>query len=337
MAHGEREYQQNVDEIRETVRRAVNWIRNHPLALLFLILFLIAVILLPTTIYRVNVDQEAVVLRFGKYTRQEGPGLHTKFPFPIERAHLVDTRKVFSEEFGYHPKDEARTRRSRPGSFDRESLILTGDLGVARVEWQVQYRKTNPRKYLFNVSDPEKIIRETTLAMMRRIIGDRFVANVITTARQSIRQDVKKELQAVMDQYNSGITIDAVELQSTEPPAENVIAAFKEVDSARQERETLRNEALREEERVLNEVKGKKAQQISEARGKKAAIVNKAKGEAERFENLIQQYKAAPEITETRMFLETMQNVIETSDRVYVIDRQVKGLLPHLQLQKNGK
>jgi len=333
MARQQGDYQQNMDDVRRNVRRVVDWFRRYPLSLFFLFLLLIVMLTAPTMIYRVNADQEAVVLRFGKFTEQVGPGLHTKFPFPIERAYIVDTRKVFSEEFGYRPENE-RSRTRRPDqTFNRESLMLTGDLGVARVEWQVQYRKTNPKKYLFNISNVTQVIRENTLATMRRIIGDKFVSNVITTARGAIRQDVKKELQKVMDQYNAGITIDAVELQATEPPAEKVISAFKEVDSARQERETFRNEALREKERVLNEVQGKKAQQISEARGKKAAIVNKAKGEAKRFENLIQQYKAAPEITETRMFLETMQDVIDRSERVYVIDRQVKGLLPHLNLR----
>ncbi len=140
-------------------------------------------------------------------------------------------------------------------------------------------------------------------------------------------------MQTIMDSYSAGIQIADIELQGTEPP-DRVESAFREVDSARQDRERFQREAEREEERVINETRGKVNQQISEAKGQAAAIVNRAKGDAERFERLIQQYEEAPDITETRMFLETMQDVMKKSRRVYIVDRNVKGLLPLLDLKK---
>ncbi len=329
----------NAQDVERRARDVIDWFRRYPSALAVLLVFLFAILILPTTVFSVDRNEEAVVLRFGNFNRQLGPGLQYKFPYPIERAYLVQTRTQFKEQFGYREGGQAQTaRRQRPMSEDEESLMLTGDLGVARVEWEVQYRKINPKEYLFNVDDRKvrTLIRQTSLATTRRIVGDKTVASVITTAREAIRNEVKNELQRVMDTYNTGIRIDDVEIQDTEPPVNRVIDAFKEVDSARQDREKFRNEALREKESVLNEVEGTVEKRISEAKGKAAEIRNTALGEAERFEHIVEQYKAAPDITKTRMFLETMQEVMQGSERVYVIDERVKGLLPHLQLKDDN-
>ncbi len=337
MPNERRDYNQDgVEEVRRNIRKIVNWFRKHPSSLVVLIVFLLTILIAPTTIFTVDRNEEAVVLQFGQFSRQVGPGLRWKLPYPIERAHIVQTRKQFKEQFGYREGNRQQTQSNQATNYqDVESLMLTGDLGVARVEWEVQYRKLKPKQYLFNVDDQKvrRLIRETSLATTRRIVGDESVLKVITEAREAIRRDIKDELQSVMDQYNTGIRIDGIEIQDTEPPVDSVIDAFKEVDSARQDREKLRNEALREKESVLNEAEGTVEKRISQARGRAAEIRNTAFGEAERFQHMVDQYKSAPRITKTRMFLETMQKVLNDSERVYVVDERVRGLLPHLQLQ----
>jgi membrane protease subunit HflK len=266
--------------------------------------------------------------------------LQYKFPYPIEQVEEINTQEPFEMSFTTSRATNQTSRRvSGVQNPEEDTLMLTGDLGVARVEWQVQYKKSDPVAYYFNVPEREhrQLIRDTTLATMRRVIGDKFVSRVITVARGEIRRNVESELQNVMDQYNTGITIEGIEIQSTEPPVQQVIDAFKEVDSARQDRETLRNEALRQKEQILNETEGEAQKRISEAKGEAAQIRNQAKGEAERFDYIVEQFEAAPKITRTRMFLETMQDVMKESNRVYIVDDQIKGLLPHLQLREETK
>lgn len=302
-----------------------NWISGNPFALLVIIVLIVLLFSASTMFYQVDRDEEAVVLRFGKEHRVVGPGLHWKLPSPIESKFIVNTQKVFSEEFGF--------RNTRAGDYEDESLILTGDLGVAKVQWVIQYKKTYPRQYLFNILNERKILREASLATLRRVIGDRNVAKVITEARQEIANQAQDVLQQLLDRYSSGITVRKVAIQQSEPPDE-VVSAYKEVDSARQERERLRNEALAEKERVINEVKGKVSRLLEEAQGDSAAMINRAKGDARRFNKILTEYRQAPKVTEDRMFLETMEDVMKRSSKVYVVDEKVEGVLPLLQLRK---
>ncbi len=326
-----------LDDLERQFRRGLEWVGRHPSILLFGFFLLLLLFLLPTIIYQVNAQERAVVLRFGELQRVDEPGLQYKFPYPIETAELINTQEPFEMSFSTKSINQTTRRTSGVQDPQEDTLMLTGDLGVARVEWQVQYKKSDPVRYVFNVPEAEhrQLIRDTTLSTMRRVIGDKFVSRVITVAREEIRRNVEAELQDVMDRYSTGITIEGIEIQSTEPPVQKVIDAFKEVDSARQDRETLRNEALRQQEKILNETEGEAQKRISEARGQAAQIRNQAKGEAERFDHIVTQFEAAPKITRTRMFLETMQDVMQASNRVYIVDEHIQGLLPHLQLREN--
>lgn len=327
----------NEDELTldDVLRAAVDWLTSSIFMPVFLLFLLIGGYVLFTGIYFVDRDEQAVVTRFGEYQRLAGPGAHFKLPDPIERKYVVQTRKVFNKEFGY------RTRTTPTGTdkvydpYDNEALILTGDLGVARYAWAVQYRKENPRKYIFNLRNPDKVIRDAAEAATRRVIGDYEATKVITTARRDIARKVEEELQSIMDSYNSGIYIVDVLTQASEPPAP-VMPAFKEVDSARQDRERIRNQALQKKEQIINEVQGRVQQKLSEAHGDSAAIINEAKGNARRFTSIFREYREAPRVTEDRLFLETMQKVMDQSNRVYVVDKQVKSLLPVLDLKKGA-
>jgi membrane protease subunit HflK len=310
----------------DIIRGIVNFIRNNPFVLLGIVLLIALALSLSTIVFQVDRDEEAIVLRFGQENRVVGPGLHWKLPSPIETKYIVNTQKVFTEEFGF--------RTARSATYNNEALILTGDLGVARVEWVVHYKKTYPKRYLFNVLKEREILREASFAAMRRVIGDWNVAKVITSARQEIASSVQSEMQTILDSYSSGMTIQKIAIQSSEPPAP-VESAYKQVDSARQKKEELRNEALAEKERVQNEVDGKVEKMLLEAQGDSAAMLNRARGDARRFDKILTQYRRAPRVTEDRMFLETMEDVMKRSERVYVVDGNVKSLLPMLNLKES--
>ncbi|MFB6356948.1 MAG: FtsH protease activity modulator HflK [bacterium] len=321
-----------IEEVTRSIREFFENFNASPLLIGFVLLVIVLGYFLVTSVYIVDRDQKAVVLRFGEYNRTALPGWHWKFPSPIEKKYIVNTQRVFSEEFGY--RSGGGGKKTRAG-YDQEALMLTGDLGVARVEWDIQYRKTEPKKFLFNIRNERKILREASFAAMRRVVGDYDATEVITVKRQKIAKNVKSELQEIMDSYNSGINILDVIIQSSEPP-KPVLPAFKEVDSARQDREKIRNEALQKKERILNEAEGQVARMLAEAQGDSAAMLNRARGDARRFEKILTQYRAAPEVTETRMFLETMEGAIKRSGNVYVVDKDLKNVLPMLDLKSSG-
>lgn len=312
-------------DIEGIVVKAINWVRNRPLVALGILVFLLILGIAPTLFYQVDRDEEAVVLRFGRFIRREGPGLHWKFPDPVEAAHIINTQRVFQESFGYRP-DSSREYLS-------ESLILTGDLGVARIQWDILYKKTRPVEYVLNIREEKPIIRDASYATMRRIVGDYDATEVITVKRNKISTEVRQQLQEMMDQYSAGIDISNVVIQSSEPP-EPVASAFQKVDQARQKREEIRHQAEQRREKVLNEARGTAEQLVSEAQGDSAAMMNRARGDARRFKQILREYQQAPEVTRKRMQLETMEKIISDSERVFVLDKKVRGLLPLLDLQE---
>ncbi|MGM0442199.1 MAG: FtsH protease activity modulator HflK [Elusimicrobiota bacterium] len=300
------------------------WMKGKPFTAIILGIVFLAFLLLNSMLYTVDRNEQGVVTRLGAYDRMVGPGLQIKFPDPIERVYVINTLQVFEKEFGFRTREaDVRSERQRRG-FEKEAFMLTGDLGVARVEWVVQYRRSEPRNYVFNVQNEERLIRDASEEAVRRIVGDFVATDVITVARVEIARSAHRELQTIMDKYNSGIVIEDLLIQQTEPP-EPVAPAFKEVDSARQDRERLRLEAEAVQEKV-----------IPEARGEAERIVAEARGDAARFREVLQEYKQFPEVTRTRMFLEQMQEVMKRTDRIYIVDDEVKSILPHMDLE-NGR
>lgn len=319
----------------DVIRGIVNWVKERPFVLFLVGALVLVVAFGSSMVYQVDRDEEAVILRMGDYARLSGPGLHFKLPPPIETVHVVNTQRVFTKEFGFRTQDAGvRSNRQRAG-HDVEALMLTGDLGVARVEWVVQYLRNEPRNYLFNVKNEERLIRDASEEAMRRIVGDYEATDVITVARVKIAKEVQSELQSIMGKYNAGIQIADLLIQSSEPP-EPVVPAFKEVDSARQDRERLRYEAEQRRETVINEAKGTAEKIVQVAQGDSAAMINRARGDAERFREVMFEYEEAPRVTKDRLFLERMEEVMQVADPVYVVDKNVKSLLPMLDLKKGG-
>lgn len=281
-----------------------------------------------SSIYTVEPSEQAVILRFGRYVSTQPPGLHFKLPFGIEEATKVKTKVILQEEFGFRSSGAAGGRTAyAEDAFKSESLTLTGDLNVANVEWIVQYQISDPKKYLFNAREVLKNLRDISQSVLRRVVGDRIVSQVLTTGRAEIAEEAHRLTQEVLDRYDLGVRIVTIKLQDVNPP-ESVRPAFNEVNAAKQDQEKAINQAEREYNKVIPEAVGKAEQTIRDAEGYATAAVNRAEGDADRFRSVLQAYQIAPTITRTRLYLETMEELYGRFESLTIVDKGVSGLLP---------
>jgi len=290
-----------------------------------------------TGYYTVPSDSVAVVQRFGKYLKQVPPGLHFKLPLGIDTATIVPVKRQLKQEFGFAtPGATDPYQTSRDGK--RETRMVTGDLNAALVEWVVQYRISDPVKFLFDVREPAKTLRDVSESAMREVVGDRTVDEVITIGRQEIESEALTKMQALSTKYAMGLSIDQVQLKNINPP-EPVQESFNEVNQAQQEKEKLINEARRDYNKVIPLAEGEKDQRIREADGYRLKRINEAEGDAARFNALFAEYVKAPEVTRRRIYIETLQDVLPGIRSKIVVDEQTRSILPLLNLdaQKAGK
>ena len=290
------------------------------------VLLLIGVL---SSFYTVEPDEEAVVLRFGKYTGvPKPPGLHFKAPFGIDKVIKVQTKRVLQEEFGFRTSSNRYSRASySETNFDIESLMLTGDLNVADVEWVVQFQISDPYNFLFKTNSPLVNIRDVSESIMRRVVGDRTVTEVLTTGRKEISSEARVLVQEVLDKYEMGVNVVTVKLQDVNPP-DTVKPSFNEVNEAKQEQEKAINQAERAYNKIIPEAKGKAQQLITEAEGYALALVNKAEGDADKFTVEYRAFVKSPAITKKRLYLDAMENVYSSLDDVTIVDSAIKGMLP---------
>jgi len=282
--------------------------------------------------FQVGANEVGIVLRFGAYTGTPAPpGLHMRLPWGIDRVYKVPVQTQLKEEFGFRTAVAGVRTSYDPKEFDEESLMLTGDLNAADVEWIVQYRIRDPYRYLFRVRHVEDTLRDLTEAVMRIVVGDRTVNEVLTVGRQEVATEVTTELQALCDQYEMGIAVDQVVLQDVTPP-DPVKPSFNEVNQAQQEREKLINQARSEYNQVVPRAKGEAEQTIAQAEGYAVDRVNRARGDAARFSALLAEYRKAPAVTRRRIYLETLGEVLPRVERKIVLDEDAKGILPLLNL-----
>lgn len=301
------------------------------------LLLLIVVVGAMSSFYRVYTQERAVITRFGKYLKTSEPGLHFKLPFGVDQVFKEETTVIQEETFGFISSERGEAPRRTISSFysdfqktrntDAESLMLTGDLNVADVEWVVHYRISDLRAYLFNVRNPRKNIRDVSEAVMRRVVGDMTVQDVITSGRVAISSEAKLLTQQILDQYEMGIEVVDIKLQDVNPP-EKVKPAFNEVNSAKQEQEQAINLAEAERNKIIPETKGKADQEISKAEGYALQVVNRARGDAEKFEQILIEYEKAPQITRTRLYLDLMATLLRRTEGVTIIDPEITGVLP---------
>lgn len=312
-------------------RRAGAWQRPSHVPFLRIALAVLALAVAFSSFYTVDPEEVGVVLRFGRYVGQTSPGLHFKLPFGIEQVTKVPVERQLKEEFGFRTLNpDVRTEYSKE-EFDNESLMLTGDLNIADVEWVVQYRVVDARKYLFSVRDVRETFRAMTEAVMRQVVGDRTVNEVLTVGRQEVASLVERQLQVLCVEYKTGIKVEQVVLQNVNPPAK-VKPSFNAVNQAQQEREERINTAQREYNQVVPRARGEAQQNIEQSEGYRIDRVNRAQGDAARFAALYEEYRKAPEVTRKRIYLETMGRVLPKAGKKVVVDQDVRGILPLLNL-----
>ena len=288
-----------------------------------------------TAYYTVPSDSVAVVQRFGKYLKDVQPGLHFKIPLGIDAATIVPVKRQLKQEFGFTTPGATDPYQS-PVDGRLETEMVTGDLNAALVEWVVQYRISDPAKYLFEVREPRATLRYVSESVMREVVGDRTVDEVITIGRQEIESEALVKMQALSTKYAMGINIDQVQLKNINPPRP-VQESFNEVNQAQQEKEKLINEARREYNKVIPLAEGEKDQRIREADGYRLKRINEAEGDVARFNALLTEYLKAPQVTRRRIYVETMQDVLPGIRSKIIVDDDTRNILPLLNLDtQNG-
>ncbi len=309
--------------------------QGSPKTILTALAIIVGVILLFGTVYQIQPEEVGVVLRFGEFVRTSDPGLNFKIPL-IETVLKVPVQRQLKQEFGFSTEEAGiRTRYSKM-NFENESRMLTGDLNVAVVEWIVQYRVSDPYKYLFKVRNVTETFRAMNEAMMREVVGDRTVTEVLTVGRTEIETTVLEKLQELCNQYDTGITVDQVVLQNVTPP-DPVKPSWDEVNQAQQQMDRLINEARAEYNQVVPRAKGEAQQTVLQAEGYGLDRVNSAQGDASRFKALHEAYRRAPQVTRRRMYLETMQKVLPQLGGKLFLDDKAEGVIPLLPLDQFRK
>ncbi|WPL17235.1 Modulator of FtsH protease HflK [Thiorhodovibrio winogradskyi] len=286
--------------------------------------------------YTVQPEERAVVKRFGAVIGINDPGLHFKIPFGVDTVQFVATERVLKQEFGFRTAGTGEGGRTTYSAqqFEDESLMLTGDLNMIDVEWVVQYRISDPIKFLYRMREPTRTLRDISESVMRRIVGNMLGSEVLTVGRVEIQQKAGEEIQALMDAYDAGIRINTVEMQDVVPPPA-VQPAFNEVNEARQERERMINEAQKRVNQEIPNAEGAALRTVAEAEGYATERVNRAEGESTRFSAVLAEYQQAPEVTRSRLYLETLNMVLPRIGQVVVVQDSQMSPLPLLDLNRS--
>ena len=302
-----------------------------PRSILVGLMVIVGILVAWSSFYQVQPEEVGVIRRFGKYLEPPTqPGLRFKLPF-IDTVDKVPVQRQLKLEFGFRTLEAGVRTAYSQQDFLGEALMLTGDLNVAVVEWIVQYRVADPEMYLFRVRNVTDTFRDMTEAVVRAVVGDRTVTEVLTVGRQEIETTVKEKVQQMANQYETGITIDQVVLQDVNPP-DPVKPSWDEVNQAQQQRDRLINEALGEVNKVIPRAEGEALQAILQAEGYALDRVNRSQGDATRFKALHEAYRRAPNVTRRRMYLETMARVLPRMGTKLYIDKDAEGVLPILPL-----
>ncbi len=302
---------------------------------IILLLLLIAAIV--TSVVVVDETEQSVVLRFGKYNRTLEPGLSFILPFGMEESNKVQTKIVKNMTFGFRTQRADIVSLRARGDYSNESTMLTGDLNIVSVEWVIQYRIADPRKWLFNVERQNDTIRDISISVMNELVGDYYITDVLGNARTVIEETALVNLNDIFEAYNLGINVIAVQLQNIVPPEGPVQDAFEDVNKAIQDMNRLINEGREEYNKVIPKAKGQAEGIIQEARGYAAERINKATGDTARFNSVLEEYRVNPSITRERLYFETMEEILTNKDvsaDTRFIDSTFDNLLPLLQLNK---
>jgi len=289
---------------------------------------IVLVVWLFSGIYIVDAGKRGVVLRFGAFTEATMPGPHWHIPYPVEQVEIVDVEQRRFIEVGYRSGGGGQSAVTVP----REALMLTQDETIVNIQLAVQYQVDDPRLYLFNVRDPDAVLKQTAESALREVVGKSKMDFVLQEGRAEVVNRTKTLMQEILNAYNSGLLVSDVNLQDAQPP-EEVQGAFSDAIKAREDKERLKNEAEAYANEVIPKARGTAARQVQEAEGYRDSLIAKAEGEASRFTKLLSEYKKAPEVTRKRLYLETMESVMGRTGKV-VVDSQGTGNLMYLPLDE---
>lgn len=298
-----------------------------------LLIAILGLIWLATGIYIVAPDEKGVVLRFGKWVATTDPGPHYHLPTPIETVLKPKVTEVKRIEVGFRTIDQGPP--ARYSDVPAESLMLTGDENIIDIDIIVQYRILDPGKFLFNIRDPHVTVRVASEAALREVIGANTIDEALTVGKFAIQENTKRLLQQILDSYESGLQIVAVQLQDVHPP-DQVREAFRDVASAKEDKIRLINEAEGYRNAILPETRGRAAQIINNAEAYMEEKILKAKGDADRFTSVLAEYKKAKAITRTRLYLETMEEILPGMDKFILGGDSGRSVLPILPLGKGS-
>ena len=329
----------SLDEIINNIQKKINKFLpggksggSKPIILGFLI---VLVLYVASGLYRVLPDEQGVVLRFGKYVHTTQPGLHYHFPVPFERVLTPKVTKVNRVDVGFRPASDSG-RVSGVGNVPEESLMLTGDENIVDINYSVFWVIKDAQKFLFNIQSPVETVKATSETAMREVIAKNEIQTILTEGRSNIEVEVQEITQQILDEYESGIQITQVQTQQADPPAQ-VIDAFRDVQAARADRERSKNEAEAYANDVIPRARGEAEQVLQKAEAYKKEVVALAEGEASRFLAIYNEYKKAKQVTQERMYLETMEKVLADIDKVIIEKNAGSGVVPYLPLPELSK
>jgi membrane protease subunit HflK len=284
--------------------------------------------------YRVDADEQGVVLRFGKYTNMTQPGLNYHLPFPIESVMTPKISRVNRIDVGFRSSNEGS--RGAIGDIKEESAMLTGDENIVDINYSVFWVIKDASKYLFNIQDPIGTIKVVAETAMREVIARKKIQTILTQGRAEIEIEVQKIMQQILDSYNSGVDITQVQAQKSDPPAQ-VIDSFRDVQAAKADKERAQNEAEAYANDIIPRARGEAAKIVQEAEGYKKEVVAQAEGEASRFIAIYNEYAKAKTVTQERMYLETMEKVLSGVNKIIIDKQSGSGVVPYLSLPELKK
>ena len=308
-----------------------------PKVIIIGVVVVLIIIIIATSTYTVGQQEQAVVLRFGKYLSTEGPGLHFKLPLGIDKTFNVPTQRTLKQEFGFRTRKAGIRTQYSSRDYAEESIMLTGDLNIVDVEWIIQYKIKDPNHWLFNVEDQEKTIRDISQSVINQLVGDRTIFDVIGIERENIQDKSKGMMNRFFDLYGLGIKVDRVKLQNIVPPKGRVQDAFEDVNKAIQDRNRLINEGKEAYNNSIPKARGVAQKTIQEAEGYAVEKVNKAKGDIARFIAVYGEYRKNPTITRTRLYYEMFEELFKRLDQVELIDKKLSNFIPFKSLDKAKK
>jgi len=328
-------------DLEELLRRSQDRLRRvlpgggrklNPLTIIGILVVVVAIVAYNFFTFRVQPDEVGVVLFFGKYDRDAPPGLNFRLPYPIETVYTPRVTRVNRVTIGQFADDQAAGTAGR--DIPEESLMLTGDENIVDIDFSVFWVINNASDFLFSMEDPEGTVKAAAESAMREVVGRSDIQPLLTQARQITETDVQKLIQDNMDDYKAGVQITQVQLLKVDPPGE-VIASFRDVQAARADQQRLQNEAQTYANRVIPEARGQASQITEAAIAYRDRITNEAQGQADRFSQVLESYLASPDVTRRRMYLETLEGVFATTDKVIIDEKSGgTGVVPYLPLDQ---